>query len=61
MQYKQSRIEYACDFGDSWRRIINVQGRARATESFLCSDGEDHGVTEDMDSNLGLGEAEGTY
>jgi hypothetical protein len=52
-QYKGAPIEYEYDFGDSWEHSITVIGRAPATEVFVCTGGEGHGVAEDVGSDKG--------
>lgn len=47
-QYKGSPIQYQYDFGDHWDHEITVIGRAAATDVFICTSGEGHGVAEDV-------------
>jgi hypothetical protein len=52
-QYKGAPIEYEYDFGDCWEHEITMVGRAAATEVFVCTGGEGHGVAEDVGSDRG--------
>jgi hypothetical protein len=52
-QHKGAPIQYEYDFGDSWEHEVTVVGRATATEVFLCTGGEGHGVAEDVGSYRG--------
>ncbi|KAE8446410.1 hypothetical protein EG329_012015 [Mollisiaceae sp. DMI_Dod_QoI] len=51
--YKGAGIEYEYDFGDCWTHEIEILGRAPATGNFVCTDGEGHGVAEDVGSPSG--------
>jgi hypothetical protein len=52
-QYPGAPIEYEYDFGDRWEHQIAVVGREPATDVFVCTDGEGHGVAEDVGGVFG--------
>lgn len=47
-QYKDMPLEYEYDFGDCWYHEIKVVGRSDVTGFFQCTDGQGHGVAEDV-------------
>jgi len=49
-EYKGAPLEYDYDFGDGWKHHIEIIGRAPATNTFICTAGEGHGVAEDVGS-----------
>jgi Plasmid pRiA4b ORF-3-like protein len=49
-KYPAALVEYEYDFGDCWEHEITIVGRESATDVFVCTDGEGHGVAEDVGS-----------
>ncbi|KUJ09650.1 uncharacterized protein LY89DRAFT_740729 [Mollisia scopiformis] len=47
-EYEEAVIEYEYDFGDCWEHDIEIVGRVLATTKFVCTEGEGHGVLEDI-------------
>ena len=49
--YRNAPLQYEYDFGDCWEHQLTHVSRAdEATGSFQCTDGEGHGVAEDVGS-----------
>lgn len=46
--WKDKPFEYEYDFGDCWTHDITVVGRKTATDFYMCTDGDGHGVAEDV-------------
>ena len=58
-KYKDKSFAYEYDFGDCWYHEITLVGRKDSTDFFMCTDGEGHGVTEDVGSVERMEGAEG--
>jgi hypothetical protein len=54
-------MEYEYDFGDGWCHTITIVSRVAATSIFECTDGEGHGVAEDVGSVRGWDELKRAY
>ena len=52
--YHNAPLQYEYDFGDCWEHQLTDVSRAdKATDFFQCTDGEGHGVAEDVGSTEG--------
>ncbi|CAF9908570.1 MAG: hypothetical protein HETSPECPRED_008116 [Heterodermia speciosa] len=52
--YRDAPLQYEYDFGDCWEHQMTHMSRAdNATDCFQCTDGEGHGVAEDVGSTDG--------
>ena len=52
--YRDAPLQYEYDFGDCWEHQKTHMSRAdKATDCFQCTDGEGHGVAEDVGSTDG--------
>ena len=52
--YRNAPLQYEYDFGDCWEHQMTHLSRAdEATDFFQCTDGEGHGVAEDVGSDNG--------
>ncbi len=60
-KYKDKPFEYEYDFGDCWTHDITVVGRKPATDFFMCTDGEGHGVAEDVGHTPGWERLKAAY
>ncbi len=60
-EYKHAPIEYEYDFGDCWTHSIVLIGRAPASDAFTCTEGEGHGVAEDVGAAHGWQELKKAY
>lgn len=47
-KYAGQDMEYMYDFGDGWNHKITLKGREKATDKFKCTEGNGHGVAEDV-------------
>lgn len=60
-QYKDMPLEYEYDFGDCWTHAIELLGRSEVTGFFKCTDGQGHGVAEDVGSTRGWERLKAAY
>ncbi|KIM97223.1 hypothetical protein OIDMADRAFT_182606 [Oidiodendron maius Zn] len=60
-EFQDLQMEYEYDFGDGWNHSITILGRIAATSIFSCTDGEGHGVAEDVGSVRGWEELKMAY
>lgn len=60
-QYKDMPLEYEYDFGDCWTHEIELEGRSDVTGYFVCTDGQGHGVAEDVGSAPGWERLKAAY
>ena len=60
--YRDAPLQYEYDFGDCWEHQVTHVSRAdKATDFFQCTDGEGHGVAEDVGSTNGWENLKGAY
>ncbi|KAF9641557.1 Zinc finger MYND-type protein [Lasiodiplodia theobromae] len=60
-EYKGAAMAYTYDFGDGWEHVVEVVGRAPATERITCTDGEGRGVAEDVGGTRGWERLKAAY
>ncbi|OTB02538.1 hypothetical protein M426DRAFT_24692 [Hypoxylon sp. CI-4A] len=59
--YQGKQITYTYDFGDNWDHFLTMQGRAEATDKFVCVDGGGHEVAEDVGGSGGWAALKAAY
>ncbi|KAL7628322.1 hypothetical protein AAE478_002522 [Parahypoxylon ruwenzoriense] len=54
-------IIYTYDFGDNWEHYLTIEGRADATNDFVCLGGSGHPVAEDVGGVRGWADLKAAY
>ncbi|KAK4245957.1 plasmid p 4b orf-3 family protein [Corynascus novoguineensis] len=60
-QYQGKQLLYTYDFGDNWEHVSTVEGRAEATDHFVCLSGTGHPVAEDAGGVAGWNDLKAAY
>lgn len=59
--WKNKPFEYEYDFRDCWTHEITIVSRKPATDFFMCTDGNGHGVAEDVSHKGGWEKLKAAY